>query len=201
MHFNLIESHTEEITFLRAESISKDVKLIFENARVMTEQMSLHPEIKRYLKEVEDYDDIRNHPDYLMVLDTLYAIRESNELHEYAWIANEQANFYLDNDGTIPEEGIYDVQKRPWYKDAVGTEKVAFTLPYVEWISGNMVMSSIKALRDYDGIYGFVSVDINLDDLPLIFGTKKINPNDKNFLVNDEGMYIYHADQSKNIGR
>lgn len=183
-------------TELRAEIISKDIRSIFEDARLVTDQLSLHPEIETYLRTAVDKDTIKNNPHYEIVLNTLVKTKESNPLFFLAWVANEKANFYLDSLGIIPGDD-YDVKKRPWYDVAVGVKGVAFTPPYVEWGTKKTVISSIKALRDDEGIYGFVVVDIILDSIPTIFKNQKINPTDMNFLIGSDGTYIYHDDPKR----
>lgn len=181
---------------LKAESISKDVRNIFENANIVTEQMALHPEIRAYLKTAVDKNTIRDNPYFQDVLRTLIDIQASNEIHYLAWVANEKANFYLDSLGIIPDE-TYDVKKRPWYDVAVKTDGVAFTPPYVEWATRRVVISSIKALRENGSIYGFVVVDIVLDNVPFIFERAKLGENDRSFLISKDGTYVYHSDPEK----
>lgn len=191
-------NHKVKETELKASLISKDIQSIFDGARLVTDQMALHPEIISYLKTAVDKDTIRNNPYYASTFQTLINTKESNPLFFLAWVANEKANFYLDSLGIIPDDN-YDVKKRPWYQIAVNSKKVAFTTPYVEWATKKVVISSIKALREKDQIYGFVVVDIVLDNIPVIFKNQKINPSDRNFLIGHDGTYIYHEEIDKRM--
>lgn len=192
---NVMEFKTHE-TYLQAESISKDVRSIFENARMVTNQLALHPEIVSYLKTATSKDSIRNNPYFLPTLQTLIKVKESGSFYYLAWVANEKANFYLDSMGVIPDD-TYDVKKRPWYPVAVAAEDVSFTPPYVEWGTKRVVISSIKPLRENGQIYGFVVMDIVLENIPVIFHKGAINPGDKNFLIGSDGTYMYHENPEK----
>ncbi|MBF4693552.1 sensor histidine kinase [Fusibacter ferrireducens] len=185
-----------EKTYIQSESISKDVANIFENAQLYTRQMALNHDILDYLKTVKTREDVKSSPYYPNVYDYLVKIKESNPVHFLAWVANEQANFYLDNFNTVPDVD-YEVTKRPWYAVATHSDTVAFTPPYVEWDTRKTVISSILALRENNEIYGFVVVDIMLDAIPEIFKDTALSEYDKSFLVTDDGKYIYHEDSDK----
>ncbi len=187
--------NTENQIELRAESISKDVRNIFENANLVTRQMALNKEITTYLKEVDTRADIFEHPLFNNVKDTLYDIRESSDNYFIVWVANEKANFYIDNVGYVSDE-TYNVKLRPWYPPAVEGEGVVYTAPYIEWESKKNVLSSILALREQREVYGFVVVDISLDSIPIIFDSIVMEEGDQYFLISEDGHYIYHPNQA-----
>lgn len=193
----LVENKMVE-TELKAESISKDVKAIFNNAQLVTQQLALHPEVKSYLKTAVNRRTITDNPYYEVTLETLVQTQKSGEIYFLAWVANEKANFYLDSMGIIPDE-TYDVKKRPWYAVAVNAEDTAFTPPYVEWGTGRVVISCIKPMRENNKIYGFVVMDFILENIPVIFKNAKINKGDKSFLISSEGDYIFHEDPEKTM--
>ncbi len=140
-------------TQLKAESISKDVKAIFNNAQLVTGQLALHPEIKNYLKTAVDRRTITENPYYEVALETHVKTQKSGQIYFLAWVANEKANFYLDSMGVIPDE-TYDVKKRPWYNVGINAEDTAFTPPYVEWGTKRVVISCIKPMRENGEIMG-----------------------------------------------
>ena len=82
-----------EVTSLKAESISKDIRNIFENAKLATEYMGMQSHIKTYLKEVQTREDVTGHYLYDEVSDLLVDIAESNDSYFLTWVANEKANF------------------------------------------------------------------------------------------------------------
>lgn len=191
----LVKSKLSE-TSLKAESISKDVKGIFNEAKLVTQQLALHPEIKSYLKTAVDRRTVTDNPYYRLVLNSLEETQKSGQTYFLAWVANEKANFYLDSTGAIPDE-TYDVKKRPWYEVAVNAKEIAFTPPYVEWGTKRVVISCIKPMRENNEIYGFVVMDFNMEKIPSIFQNSKININDKSFLISAQGDYIYHENPEK----
>ena len=186
----LIDTKVME-TGLKAESISKDVKAIFQDAKIVTQQLSLHPEVQAYLKAADSKAAILENPYYESTLKTLVETKKSGGAYFLAWVANEQANFYLDSSGTIPDLS-YDVKKRPWYAVGMAAENMAFTPPYVEWGTGRVVISCIKPMREDGRTYGFVVMDMALENIPGIFKKAQINTTDKSFLISSDGFYIFH---------
>lgn len=186
-----IVTHRLLETSLKAESISKDVKYIFENAKMVTNQLALHTEIKDYLRYADRRERIIDNPYYQETLNTLIQTKKSGPLFFLAWVANEKANFYLDSTGTIPDE-TYQITARPWYPIAVNADEPSFTPPYVEWGTGRIVISSIKAIRENGETLGYVVMDIVLENVPAIFESTQINLSDKHFLLSSEGDYVYH---------
>lgn len=182
--------------YTQSEVVAKEVTHIFSNARMHTEQMAINRDITTYLKDVKSRDDVFTHPSYPYVLEYISKIKEKGEYHFLAWVANEAANFYLDNTNTVPDED-YEVVKRPWYKVALDHQHVTFTYPYVEWNTKKIVISSILALREGDDIFGFVVVDIMLDSIPDIFHDASYNEHATNFLITNTGTYIYHPEEEK----
>lgn len=193
---DMTELNLVEVTALKAESISKDISNIFENAKLATDYMGMQSHIKTYLKEVKTREDITEHYLFNEVSEILVDIAESNERYFLTWIANEEANFYFDSLGNIPEDD-YDVVKRPWYAYALATEGVALTPPYIEWITRRVVISSIQALRDGEDVYGFVVVDIVLEDVPGMLQLMKQGENDISYLITGEGTYVYSPEVDK----
>ncbi len=188
---NKLESNLLETTYVQSESIAKDVTGIFNSAATYTRQMSKNRDVIRYLKEVQDREIARDHPNYTFVYEYLVSIEESDKLHYLAWVANEKANFYLDSFGVVSGED-YDVKKRPWYNVAMDSAGVGFTEPYLEWSTNELLISAIMALRENADVFGFVVVDINLSAIPKLIETAEINENDKTFIISDDGKYMYH---------
>lgn len=195
MRDKVLESALER-TDLQSQIIAREVDYIFENAKLYTFQMSLNRDITTYLKEVETRADIKGHPLYETVFDYLVKVKASNPLHFLAWVANEKANFYLDSSDVVPDES-YEVRLRPWYAVALSKNEPTFTEPYVEWNTGKVVISSIMALREGGEPYGFVVVDIMLDQIPEILNQARLHESDLNFLISDSGDYLFHPDESK----
>jgi len=198
----LTKDHLIEETEINIISVSKDIENIFENATLATEHLSLQQHVRTYLKEVEERSDIKSHTSYDQVINTLVKVKLMNSYHYYTWIGNEKANFYIDHNGFFTDD-TYSVVDRPWFDKAMDAENISISDPYVEVSSFNTVISFIKILYDDDVAYGFVAVDIVLEDIPSIIERMKISDEDQIYLVTQTGEIISTSSnivsQNKNI--
>lgn len=192
-----METYMRTEVALKAKAAATNVQNIIENAKIHTGQMALNPTLIQYLKNVKSRDQITKDPLYSQTIQYLNEVEGSSKTHFAAWVANEEANFYFDSNGIMSDES-YDVHKRPWYDVAMGSKTVEFTPPYVDWGSGRIVFSSIKALREpNDKVYGFVVIDVMLEMLPGIMNDARLTEKDENFLITAEGNYVYHKQQDQ----
>ncbi len=193
---NLITNDVTNELQLKSDSISKEINDYFENAMIVTKQMATNQEIKHYLRNVNIRADITSNSYYASVLKTLKEIEQENEQIYLSWIANENANFYIDHLGNISGED-YDVRVRPWYQLATGAQGVVFTSPYVDVGTQSTIMSAIMAIRENNEVIGFASCDIRLDAIPGIMDQYRIGENGRNVLIANDGTYIYNEDAEK----
>ena len=181
-----IQSDVQLQTDLAVEAISQNFAIAAQVAR----QASYDQNIRQYLKEVNTHSQITTHPLYKAVDQTLYDYNESFDKLFFVWIANDRANFFIDNTSFVSKPG-YDASSRPWYDLALGTDDVAFTSPYADVGTGTMVVSAITATRDNSGAFGFVSADVSLGDIPEIMQEYVIGEMGSNILIGRDGAIIY----------
>lgn len=186
---------------------AREVEVLFDNAATRVRQMGLDESIQRYLREVESRDQITTHPLFERVYASLNAIAQSDKDVYLAWVANEKANFYLDSSMVVPDD-TYQVKKRPWYPVAMENQGVAFTDPYVEWITKEIVVSAIEAQR-YTGaagepegakigeVYGFTVIDFRLYNLPRVLSDIDVGKEGKVFVLDRKGNFLYHENPEK----
>jgi methyl-accepting chemotaxis protein len=191
---SLLKDQIKLETSLNNKYAARQVQTIFDRAIIVTEQMSLNHQIKNYLHTTKTRDDIISNPLFNSVMKTLIEIEDSYDLNFLVWVANEDANFFMDSSLYISDP-TYDVKIRPWYDIAINNQKAAFTSVYIEWETKEYVISSILALRENNIPYGFIGVDTNFDSLPEIFNYIDIGERGSIFLVDDSGRYIFHPNE------
>ncbi len=171
-----------------------NVSEAFALAEQVAKQAALDRNIQQYLKEVDRHDQITTHPLYRTVSDTLTDYNDSYENLVFVWIANDRAQFFIDNTKFVSEVG-YDAASRPWYTLALNAGgEVAFTSPYADVGTGTMVVSAITEMSDSRGNYGFLAADVSLGTIPGIMETYKIGEKGTNFLIANDGALIYAED-------
>lgn len=167
----------------------------FAITKQVSKQASLDRNIQQYLAEVDTHSQITTHPLYQTVSDTLVDYANSFDKLVFTFIANDRANFFIDNTLYISDLD-YEISTRSWYKPALDNHDILFTSPYADVGTGIKVVSAITTLRDNNGkAYGFLSADVSLETIPEIMENHRIGEKGTNFLIGNDGMLIYAEDQ------
>jgi methyl-accepting chemotaxis protein len=90
----------------------------------------------------------------------------------------------------------YDPRKRLWYKQAMEQKgKAVITAPYIDAITGNMVVSIAKSLDDGSGVIG---IDLNINKLEDI--SKDIKIGNKGYVIILEKSHKYLVHPTEKAG-
>lgn len=167
------------------------IESLFEDTSSYVKQMTFNPKIKSFLTQVDTLEEAQEHPNFRDVVNALNAIEKSNDQIFLVWVANETANFYVDDTGYVsgPE---YDVFIRPWHKDALKNNVINYTDPYLEWETKQYVISSIATLTEPDGSHFFCVVDFDLRTIPDVVNQINVGSKGEVMIVADDGTFIYH---------
>jgi len=188
--------HVQRENSLKAESISKDISYNFEKTKVIVQQMATNQQIIRFLKTTSTREAAVLNSDYADVLKALAGVHAGNELFNIAWVASEKASFYIDNSGYI-SDAEYAISQRPWFPMAKNSKNVVFSTPYVDYGTKQTIISCILGIREEGELIGFVAVDLVIGNIPGFFEKYRIGTQGINFLIDGDGTYIYHDDESK----
>ena len=108
----------------------------------------------------------------------------------FVWIANDRANFFIDNTHFVSKVG-YDATSRPWYDLAMNNPGVQYTSPYADVGSGAMVVSAVTKVDTGNNIGAVVAADVSLATIPGIMEQYVIGEKGMNFLMGRDGALIY----------
>ena len=102
---------------------------------------------------------------------------------------------YADGLGWVPPEG-YDATTRDWYKAATAAEgEVIITSPYVETVSGDVIISVCKTLSNPDNVIG---LDLALSGVQDLVEDVQINGTGYGVILNNDGMIIANPNKELN---
>ncbi|WP_273322721.1 sensor domain-containing diguanylate cyclase [Vallitalea guaymasensis] len=175
---------------LKSQLVNKDITNIFENKKIISDIIEADEDVYNYLLEVKDRNDITTNILYPKVINNFKNIIKSHDDIYTIWVANEQANFYIDAIGNS-DSSDYDIYKRPWREQVAGSDEVILTDPYIEYGTSIKVISIIKTLRQDDKIIGYVGIDITLDKIFAIMENYIVGEKGMNFLINKDYEFIY----------
>ncbi len=92
----------------------------------------------------------------------------------------------------------YDPRVRPWYKKAIENKSVIWTDPYIDAVSGNLVISSAAPVYENgDKLIGVVGVTISLDELSEKISSIKVGEKGYPYILNSDGTLITHKNPEK----
>lgn len=98
---------------------------------------------------------------------------------------------------TLPQG--YDGRSTEWFKGAVKDNgKVFISSPYVDAVSGQIVVTASKFVQNKDGQNGVLAVDMNYNNLSNIVKSVKIGNTGGVALVSNKGMVISGHEQDNN---
>jgi methyl-accepting chemotaxis protein len=108
-----------------------------------------------------------------------------------AYAASEQGNLLINPHANLPSG--FDARTRPWYTQAKAANgETIITEPYVDQISGNILVTVAKQLNDGSGVIGF---DLSLASLKTVTSGVKIGREGYPLIVSAKGTYIVHPSQ------
>ncbi len=167
--------------------ISQKVKIV--------ETLTNNENIVQYMKECKNITDrkaVKNTPNYNSVLNTLIKIKDDDDSIGLAYIALRNNNSFISNDKDylVPDE--FDLNKKPWYTEAIAQQDTYLTDPYVDGVTGEVVISLVKPIFENGEDLGAVALDISISELSQIIH-ENVDINDcYAFLIDRNGMFLSH---------
>ncbi|MDR0448234.1 MAG: methyl-accepting chemotaxis protein [Treponema sp.] len=105
--------------------------------------------------------------------------------------------FYVDS-GYWDPPPEWDPPNRPWYQAAMAKpDKVVLVDPYVDEETNQTVITVSRTVRNDAGIItGVIAVDVMMEKIAEIVTGERITEDGTTVLVDREGLFIFHPDQS-----
>lgn len=187
-----LESEVGEKVQLEATSIAKDID----------KWMAIQ---KDSLYEVIESMVINNNFEYDFAYNYLKEASERNPGNLYCMAFSDK--YFIDGSGWIPESS-YDPTSRDWYVEAIDSDDFYISEPYVDAMTGDMVITISKAFKALDGKKGVISTDIQIDYLVDLVSSVNLGKGSYAFLIDEKGNIVTHLneefkpqeDKSFNIG-
>lgn len=125
---------------------------------------------------------------------------ENNESSTVFWASEApyyRGGFFYDATGWVPEQD-YDQTTRDWFKFAKAQNKTIITEPYLDGITGKLVISAATPAVTFDGSpIGIMGADIYLTTMADIVNSTKLSQHGASYMLTSEGFYIIHTDEKK----
>ena len=169
------------------------------NEKVQLEAMGIAKDIDKWMALQKDslYEVIES----MVVSDNF----EYDVAYRYLNKANErnQGNLYymsfsnkefVDGSGWIPESS-YDPTSRNWYIEAIEKDDIYISEPYVDAMTGGMVITISKSFKTLEGRKGVAATDIQIDYLVDLISTVEVGEDSYAFLLDNKGDMVTHQNE------
>ena len=160
--------------FLEPPLESIDASLNFIDFSDLTDKTT----IERYLKKTSENQD-----NYSMIYlsDT---------------VPFQEGGFFYSSNSWVPPE-TFNQTKRSWFFNTLETENACFSDPYIDAMTGEIIVTISKSYRHGEDVKGVVGLDLTIDTLNTMVNDMKLTKGGTSFLIDKDGNYITNPDYSK----
>ncbi|WP_409068696.1 methyl-accepting chemotaxis protein [Clostridium sp. FAM 1755] len=191
---DIVTKMNYEHLLTEAKAAANQNNEFFKKSEILVRQMATNQDIIKLMKGVKTRDKVRNYPDYNDVIKSLQEIKKTDENLALVWIGLQDASYLVTQD-QWDSQTSWVINEKPWYKEALKLKQgeVLYTEPYVDSVTGKMVISVVQVVYDENGTsLGVVAIDVLLDELPNIMKKYKIGESGFAFLISKKGELVYH---------
>lgn len=178
-----------------SQLVAKEVDLAFAKFGIIVEQMTKNKDMIQIAKDYKDKKTKKDTPNYAQIVDTLVDIKASDVSIADVWISSVEASDLITSSYDYVSADDYQVTKRPWYIDMVKKNGLAYTSPYVDSITGGLIVSAVYPIYDADVIIGSAGIDIKLDAISEFMSVYRIGESGYPTLIDTEGTFVYHPNK------
>ncbi len=178
--YNLITSKSEE----KQQEVTQKYSMQIDSW--LREQSVRVDDIKQDLEVMDSIDE-----EAIKKLLTKKVEERNESVFEYA-VCFENGIIVNGSKNEIPEG--FKPYERPWYKEAIKKGDIVYTAPYVDAVTGNIVVT-ISAPVKIGNINGVIASDICIDEIVKLTNNIKESENSYAFLIDNENNFITHKNK------
>ncbi|WP_026896135.1 PDC sensor domain-containing protein [Clostridiisalibacter paucivorans] len=180
--YKILSTNIKEQTFAKLEEISKRHAVEIEGW--ISTQARLLNDLYNELMYKNDYNRDK------LIEYFNYKNKKNPDVKEY-YIAFPDNVFVTGFNIWIPDDD-YNVVEREWYKNAIQTDEIAISSPYVDINHGGLIVTFSKAIRTEQGIIGVLAADISVNHIVNTINKSKPLKGGYAFLVDNNGNILAH---------
>ena len=110
------------------------------------------------------------------------------------YFGDNQGGFTIRPDSKMPDG--FDPRTRPWFKDAINASGASLTEPYIDAVTGQMIISIGTAAKKAGQTLGVVGADLSLQTITDSINALNFNGLGYAFLVSGDGKILVHPDKA-----
>ncbi len=187
------EENEKAILNETAQSVSNKAEVFFERYVSIVEQMAQDRNLQNFLVNAKGRSTLTETEGFMEVAETTDDTQKmDSEVILSAYIA--ESDYYLASP-TVQSKPGYDVTSKEYYK-AVTENRVCITDPYVDAITGNIVITISAPITVNGRIEGLAAVDISIEKLTKMVGEYKLGDSGYFTLLTKNNIIAAHEEES-----
>ncbi|MCT4584813.1 MAG: methyl-accepting chemotaxis protein [Peptostreptococcaceae bacterium] len=190
-----IENQIEGELLKDAKVISNELDTFFAKNETLVNQMATNEDFIKILKEVKDRNLKRENEIYYRVTNQLKKIKDTDSNLSLVWLGLSDASDLITDISEYDASLDYDIKGKGWYKETMANAKTTFTEPYIDAVTGKLVISIVKPIYDGGKEIGVVAIDLLIDDVSKVLESYKIGKEGYATLVTKTGTTVYHPNK------
>lgn len=190
-------SNAESSLLKDANTISKELDVFFSKHGMLVEQMTKNPDLVNVVKNYKSKSNKTSLEDYDKVVDVLQDIKSTDSSIGLVWLGVDAADDLITDNYDFMTANDFDLSERGWFKEMVSKNDLTYTDPYIDGVTGGIVISIVSPIYDGDQIIGNVGIDVALDDVVAVMESYKIGEEGYPILISESGLVVYHVDESQ----
>lgn len=162
------------------DSLPQNIKELASTIKVATPEMERDEELLKL---------------YNISVNTLRNITKSDDSIMLSYIASEKIQDFFATPEEYAGDKHYYLQNRGWYTNAVALDHPSISSPYIDGITGGVVVSPITPIRKNGVLLGAAANDLSIDTIVEQVNSLKLEVDSYAYLTDIDGTIIAHPNK------
>ena len=172
--------------------IGEKVNQMLQPASDSVQMLNANAYVRDYISEVSSKETVKSTSGYSELIRTLNLIKNNNKNLLNVYIGIDSANKLITHDEFEPPAD-YNLKERGWYVATVQNKSLTVTDPYIDALTGKMVVSLSSPIMDDSGkVIGAAGVDISTEQITEALSAFNYKGSGFAMLTDKTGAFIYH---------
>lgn len=189
---NYFGQQSKEQLIKDSEHISTEIQMFVQRYTTIVEQAKKNPDFIQIAREVKEKNKKRENPLYGRVTDQLKEITDMDKNISLSHIAPSHADDIITDIYDYDAGANYALDKREWYLKTMEAGKTTVTAPYLDWVTGKMIITIAAPIVDKGDVLGTFGLDIMIEDINIMMCNYKVGDGGYAVLVHKNGRVLYH---------
>ncbi len=187
---------TEKQLVSESSAAANEIAGVFNKYLEITKQMAVNSQFEDTIAEITPGMAPSSAAGFVKSEKTLAGIKASDPNILEAWVADVDSNQLLLSEGYYANPDFVTVE-RPWYIQMIKVGGTAMTAPYVDAMTGKMVVTAVTPIyrTGTTEVIGAAGMDFTLDSVSAMMNEYKMGETGSFILASSDGQLIYHPNK------